>query len=321
MQIAIVYDHHCPKLQAGNYSITYRDMLRSLISKLESEFGKIQYVTEDCSAKDIDANVIIFYDIHSSHHIEIEGIEKHKALKYEYFNDPHQIEVNDIYLSGIYVHKLNAEQRTKRAIDRGVVFIICPYKNGYYEYIAPHLDRAEKRLVWFPPVPKNRNVVSKKRKLQVMATGEVWKGEEGFHPYEFRRWAYIRPGVSYYPYKQSDGKRLPHGESFQQFLSGFAGALALCDIYAVPKYFEIPLAGCVCFMQHLPVCDELGFKHGENCIFVNKYNFDKILAHFKENVELYQTVADAGKKLVADNWTSEHFANHICKHIKEYYVA
>jgi hypothetical protein len=317
MKLALIYDPECPKLSPKAYSHTYRDMFLALIER----FGEVQHISSDCGGSDIDADVIIFYDIHSSHHIEIEGIEKHPAIKYEYFNDPHQPEFSGVYPSGLRVHKLSAEQRTKRALLRGVNYIICPYPSGYYKSIAPHLgNRADDMFVWFPVAPRQRKIDRLPlvgRKHLVLGNGHLWHGHEGFRPYEFRNWAYRRKCVTFVPHTLHENS-IPKGNSYQTFLGVFAGALALSEAYPVPKYFEIPLAGCLSFVQDNPDFPPLGMKDGEHCIMVTEKNFDSAVNDFKNNVKDYQCIADAGRKLIEDNWTADKFADFIYQHALEH---
>lgn len=275
-----------------------------------------QHITQNCSAADIDADVIIFFDPHSNHHIYIDGIEKHSSLKYEYVNDPHQPDLRGKYLNGPLFHKLGPQERCERTKKRNINFIISPYREGYYQSLAPYLDNPEQKLAWFPPAPAkpitqiyNLSVRLKK----VLANGHI-NTFKGLNHYSFRKWAFKQPEVTYIK-GCIQNPISPKGKDFIPFLTMFAGALALCDIYTVPKYFEIPLAGCVCFAQKLPEYEDLGFKDFENCIFVNKKNFHKRINSFLNNVKDYQSIADAGRKLVEENYTAEHFARFIKNHI------
>lgn len=316
LKIAIVCDKDDYKFSRQSYSKTYYDMAGALYER----FGKAKQIAESCSAKDIDADVIFFFDVHSSHEIKIDGIEKHKAVKYEYFNDLHQQEFTGTYPNGRKVHKLGAEQRTQRALSRGVNFIITPSAWGYSKYIAPHLgSAAEEMMLWFPPVPKKPKVVCpllKDRRFNVGCHGHLWQGINGFRPYKFRRWAARQKGVFYVPHYAQD-KRMPIREAYVASLTMYRACIAACEYYPVAKYFEIPLAGCVLFAQKCEDFERLGFTHGRDCVVVNKGNLNKIIEHFLANYEEYQRIADAGKKLVEDNWTAERFAEHIYNHVRE----
>jgi hypothetical protein len=278
-------------------------------------FAPVMHITENCPAETIEADVILFWDIHSSHHIEIKGIEKHSAIKLEYFNDPHQVEQVGRYKTGQKFHKLSARQRCERAKSRGVQYIICPYKNGYDKYIAPYMGYSP--LIWIPVSPKNRidnPMPLTLRQKQVSGTGHLWQGTDEFKPYEFRNWAYEQKTILHLSH--SINCDTPRGPYFQKFLSGFAASLALCDSYVVPKYIEIPLAGCLCFCQMHDEYEEMGFKDGINCVAVTKENFNERIADFLSDIGKYQPIADAGR-MQALNYTADKFADKLYEYLNE----
>jgi hypothetical protein len=289
---------------------------------LGQRFGEIQTVTDDCSAKDIDGDVIVFFDPHSTHHVKIDGIKNHKAVKYEYMDDPHQHGYSGCHQkTGVHVVKLNAIKRIARALRRTIDFIICPYTESYFKCFGKLLKgTAEKKLVWFPPCPDiDRylpNSPLKDRKPEVLANGALVHLPK-FTGYEFRKWAFAQPEVKYVQHCAGDSST-PRGVDYPSLLLGYAGALALCDTHAPPKYIEIPMAGCVCFAQYQEDYKRMGFKDGENCFYVDKKNFKDTIEAFRHDVEQYQHVADAGRKLIEENWTAEKFADFIYTHALEH---
>ncbi len=323
MRLALIFKEKDNKLLPSTYSQAYRSQFLALANRFEW----MTPVTKDCNAKDIDADVIVFYDVHSSHHIKIDGIEKHPAVKYEYINDPHQLETKGYYIqrnlpptSGELIHKLGIEQRAKRILERRIDYVICPSTTGYYQFLAPHIGKcAEEMLLWFPTSPTIRYFKDRKRPLSrrgphVLANGAVLEGINT-NGYVFRRWAFEQDCV--YHCNHTATSSTPGGRDFPDFLANFAGALALNSVYCCPKYSEIPLAGCVAFVQEHPDYTKMGFRDGMNCIYVNKENFVDTINAFKSDVEAYQPIADAGRKLIEDNWTAEKFADFIYDHSKK----
>ena len=310
MKLAIIYNKDDHKLSPDSYSQPYRHMFDALVDR----FDEVQHVTESCSAADIEADVIIVFDIHSSHHIVMDGLSSHRALKFTYINDPHQEDMDGRYNDGTPVYKLGVEKRIKRIRDRGINYIICPYTDGYNKYLAPHLgDDAEDMFVWFPVAPKKQNynwLPLKERHEGILANGHLWEGTNGFRPYMFRNWAYRRETADYVKHHLSDD-RVPYGNSYVYFLSRWAGSFALTDCYVVPKYLEIPLAGCLCFAQKQTDYEQMGFIDKEHYMLVDKENFDDVTRDFLNNVESYQLVADAGRKLIEQYWTAERFGDYI----------
>ncbi len=303
MKLSLIFNPSDKKLQKDSYSQTYRDMFIALVNR----FDDVQYVTEPCEIK---GDVVIIYDVHSSYDIDI---KIDHPLVYSYMNDPHQGDFNGVYKDGTPVKKLGAKARMKRATNRGVKYIICPYKNGYNEYLKQFSDGQE--LVWFPVAPRQRIKPTKlkDRKQEVLANGHLWKGTEGFRPYEFRRWAYYQDDVTHIPHCVYEDD--PKAREYQEFLGSYSASLALCDTYVVPKYMEIPLCGCVLVAQDVGEFKELGFIDGVNCITVDSDNFHQNI-NKALNVNS-QSIADAGYKLVSENYTAKHFANFIYNHAKE----
>lgn len=318
MKLALVFNLDDHKLSRDNYSQVYRSQFVALMQRFDS----VQYVVESCSAKDIEADVIIFYDVHSAHHIVIDGIEKHSAVKYEYLNDPHQKEtVGVLNVSNRFICKLNCKARIARVLERGVSYIICPSTTGYFKHFAPLLGkRAEEMLLWFPLSPTiryftHRTMLLPQRAPLVLGNGSMAKSGD-VEGYQFRQWAY-RQKCIYFRNHCLGGGNIPKGKDYPDYLALFVGGLALNSVYTVPKYSEIPLAGCVCFAQEHPDYTKMGFKDGESCIYVNKENFVDTINAFKSDIPSYQPIADAGRKLMEDNWTAEKFADHIWQHAKD----
>jgi hypothetical protein len=314
MRLALIFNPEDRKLSKTSYSQTYRDMFRALIDRFETVLA----VTQSCNAKKIKADVIIVFDVHSSHNIHIEGLKDHKAIKYTYFNDPHQKDSWGQYRDGPTFHKHGAAERSERASYRGIDYIICPYRNGFDKYIRPHTDID---LLWFPAAPRPRRIFQmpiKDRKKEILCHGHTWRGENGFHPYEFRRWAMEQPNVSIAKHCVQDAK-VPQAGAYQTYLAQYAGAMALCDDYVVPKYLEIPLSGCVCFAQWHQEYEDMGFRDMENCVYVDAGNFQESIQSFLAEPEEFQKIADAGKR-TALNWTAAKFADCIYKHAEAHHA-
>lgn len=313
MRIALIYSLTDSKLSKETYSQTYRGQFLALQEICDME------ITESCDARSLDADVIIFYDIHSSHRLEILGIASHSAIKYEYFNDPHQIGAEGVYTTGQYTKKLDARERSERALRRNVDFIICPFTEPFYNHIAPHLQgRADDMFLWFPTAPAielymKRHISLSERTPKILGNGATW----GIEPtgYGTRRWAYKQSFVCNIEHTLNGGA--PSGERYPNYLSGYAASLALTDDHIVPKYLEIPLAGCVCFASKHKDYKNMGFIDGVNCYFVDKSNLKDKAEHFLNHIEEHQTMADEGRKLIEKNWTAKHFAKFIYNHAEK----
>ena len=309
MKLALVYEPNDRKLSPVSCSYIYKGMFDALKKRF---LGHVQDVTHSCSAQDIEADLIFFFDVHSSHDIEIEGVKNHKAVKMEYWSDPHQEEIYGTYKqTGTTIHKRGPRQRVERVINRGVDFIVSPVRDGFLKYMKPLLGAdAEKLLLWFPPAPsfEAKDIPLKDRKPEVLANGATWAGD--LKCYEFRKWAFAQPCVSFVGHCLQDSGT-PNGQHYSDLLYNFAGGLALSEYYPVPKYYEMPLAGMVTFVQWHDEMYDLGFRNFENCISVHEPNFKAQIESFINNLESYQHIASAGQKLVKENYTAEKFAERI----------
>ena len=312
MKLCMVYSPRDSKLRDNAYCSVFKDMFFALIDRFDCSF-----VTDDCSAKDIDADVVFFFDPHATHQIEIEGIANHPAVKIEYWNDLHQQEQKGTYNTTKQVfHKLGQEQRARRAEKRGTSCIVSATKYYFYEQFRKYFgDNTEKMLLHFPHAPNPVPLKSfDERKKAVLGNGATHGGWG--KSYELREWAFKQPYIEFVKHWIFD-KKTPSGTQYMDFLNQYAGALALCGMIQVPKYSEIPMAGCVTFAEYVREYEELGFKDMESCVYVNKDNFEERVRAFLSRPEAYQKIADEGRKLMEENYTSRHFADFIYNHVKK----
>ncbi|MBC8250031.1 MAG: hypothetical protein H8E89_00380 [Candidatus Nitrosopelagicus sp.] len=89
-------------------------------------------------------------------------------------------------------------------------------------------------------------------------------------------------------------------ENYSEYLSKYQAAIATGTFYPVIKFFEIPSAGCLTFME---ITEKnhgqyLGFKDNENAIFINEKNyqrkFEEYLSDPKNNK--WSEIANAGRE-------------------------
>jgi len=308
MRLALVYNPNDRKLKEYSYSYIYKGMLDALIEA----FDGAQLIAGSCEAKDIKADVVIFFDPNSCHDITIAGIDKHPALKMEYLSDPHQQELHGIYMQdGSKVHKLGPEKRMNRLKERGIKFVISPVRDGFIQYLGQYVD--DIRLLHFPFAPAFPVKRIKNRIPEVLANGCTWAAD--LRCYDFRKWAFTQPEVTRIEHYLIDNTT-PHGKDYSDLLYRFAGGLALSEYYPVPKYYEMPLCGMVTFAQHHPEYEARGFKDHESCVYVTKTNFKDRLGDFLEHPDEYGDIAKAGQE-VMKNYTARKFGEFIFNKAKE----
>ena len=313
MKLCLVYSPKDTKLVSTAYCSIFKDMFLALIERFNCKC----FVTGDCNAQDIDADVIFFFDPHAQHHINIQGVDKHHAIKMEYWNDMHQEESKGVYRSvGVEVHKLGQEQRAVRAYQRGTRFIVSAAKYAFYDHFGKYFGTdTESMFLHFPFAPVSvSSVPFDDRNVAVLGNGAIHGGYN--NGYDFRAWAFKQPCIEFVEHCLFHIKT-PKAADYGNFLSTYAGALALCTPSPVPKYYEIPAAGCVTFAEYHLEHEELGFKDMKTCIYVNKDNFVKRVEDFLDDPDQYQGIADEGRRLIETKYTAKHFAEFIHKKVRE----
>jgi len=134
-------------------------------------------------------------------------------------------------------------------------------------------------------------------------------------------WLYkLRTICNELPYVHHEGMKdgkYPFVGSFPEYLSQFRAAIAACTFYPVQKYWEIPAAGCLTFMEMTEKNDGsyLGFKDGETSIFINEKNYKKKFEEFLNDPEnkKWQEIACAGREHVMSNLTNEKAVESLVK--------
>ncbi len=98
-------------------------------------------------------------------------------------------------------------------------------------------------------------------------------------------------------------------DDYPSYLSRYRSAIAATTWYPTQKYWEIPAAGCLTFMEITQKNDGyyLGFKDGKTAIFINEKNYkDKFeeFLHDPDNPK-WEEIANAGRQYVMDNFTND----------------
>lgn len=312
MKLCLVYSEQDNKLHPKAYTSIFKGMFEAL----KGRFEEVQGITDNCSAHDIEADLIFFFDPHASHHIEIDDLTKHPALKMELWNDVHQDEMKGHFkTTDLPVHKLGRQQRARRSKERGIDHIIVAAKYLFLELFEHEFDDIEKKMIYHPHAPMLPAVTPfAKREHAIVGNGAYmpnsWRGS-----YDFRGWAFQQPYVKFVPHVLQDDAT-PQRDDYIKWLSTYAGAFtgALCP---VPKYSEIAAAGCVAFLQYQKEWEEIGFLDHEACVYVRKANFEKEAKAFLANPSDYQEIADRGREIIS-RYSAVAFADMVYQKAKQH---
>lgn len=99
------------------------------------------------------------------------------------------------------------------------------------------------------------------------------------------------------------------GDKYPHLLEQYCCAIAASTNVYAPKYFEIPAAGCMTFMEvtEQNYAKGLGFIDGENSVFINEKNykpkFEEYLAD-KDNPK-WEKIAENGRMHAIENFNND----------------
>ena len=113
--------------------------------------------------------------------------------------------------------------------------------------------------------------------------------------------------LPYVDYKGIRGSKYPD-LSYPDYLSQYRAAIAATTYYPTQKYWEIPAAGCLTFMEMTEKNhgDYLGFQDEKTAIFINKQNYKEKFQNFLDDPDnpKWKQIAQSGK-----NYTLTHLTN------------
>ena len=112
------------------------------------------------------------------------------------------------------------------------------------------------------------------------------------------------------------------GDKYPLKLNQYAASIAATtDTYTI-KYFEIPAAGCLTFME---ITDKnyghsLGFKDGVSAIFINKNNYEEKFEEFLNDPKnpKWQQIANAGREHAMENFSNDKGVKTLVQFFKEF---
>lgn len=111
------------------------------------------------------------------------------------------------------------------------------------------------------------------------------------------------------------------GDKYPQLLEKYASAIAATTVTPTRKYFEIPAAGCLTFMEVTPKnhAYELGFVDNKTAIFINENNYKNRFEEFlldSENPK-WEEIAMNGREYALNHLSNDVGVNQLADLIEE----
>lgn len=190
--------------------------------------------------------------------------------------------------------------------------IIYGVEPSLYENVTPFSQRIKNKILC------SGAAASTKLSTQMFERLMRFKGEMSLYKhYKLRTMCIKLPYVDYTTTLQHEYVN----DKYPLLLMKYAGSIAAHSLYPVIKYWENTAAGCLTFMEVTEKnrADILGFKDGENAIFINEKNYKKKLDEFisDPNNSKWEEIARAGREYTMTNLTNDTAAESLVDLIKE----
>ena len=112
------------------------------------------------------------------------------------------------------------------------------------------------------------------------------------------------------------------GNKYPLQLNKYATAIAATTDTFTMKYFEMPAAACMTFMEitEKNYAKTLGYKDGETAIFIDEKNYQEKFEQYLNDIEnpKWEEIAYAGRKFALDNFTNDKGVESLIQLIKEF---
>lgn len=190
---------------------------------------------------------------------------------------------------------------------KSILFGIEP---SLYENVTPFKDRIKNRILNSGAVV---NMKITNRLFQKLFRGD----SDPMRHYKLRT---ICNRLPYIDYTSTLGHEYI-GNKYPALLNKYTSAIAATSDTFTIKYFEIPAAACLTFME---ITDRnygktLGFKDGETAIFINENNYREKFAEYLNDVDnpKWEEIAYAGRTFALENFTNDKGVESLVQLIKE----
>ena len=101
----------------------------------------------------------------------------------------------------------------------------------------------------------------------------------------------------------------------------YASSIAATTYHANVKYWEIPAAGCLTFMEVTEKnnAKRTGFIDNETCVYINESNYVKKFNEFLDTRDdpKWEKIASDGRKFALENFNNDVATNSLIELIKE----
>ena len=206
-----------------------------------------------------------------------------------------------------YQHEKNFYQYFPKNYEYQVV--LYGLEPSLYKNLVPFSQRISKKIL-------NSGAVGNTKSLSRIFN-KIRNPDNALYHYKLRTLCNKLPYVDY-------TSTLEHeyvGDKYPILLQKYCASIAATTINYTAKYFEIPAAGCVSFMEVNDIngAEKLGFIDSENSIFINQNNYAKKFEEYLETFDdpKWEHIAKSGTEHVMKNLTNDNATDSLLSLIKK----
>lgn len=245
-----------------------------------------------------DLNIPVICRINDAHDAQAKGkIQYHEKYKIDHYFG---------YLPKSYFYKYYPKNFKYKVIFYGV-------EPSLYANVTPFLQRIRNKILCSGAAASTKLRTRLFERL-IRARGEM----SMYKHYKLRTMCIKLPYVDYTSTLQHEYIN----DKYPLLLQKYAASIAASSYMPVIKYWENTAAGCLTFMEVTEKngADILGFKDGENAIFINEKNYKKKLEEFLNDSDnpKWEEIANAGREYTMNNLTNDTAAESLVTLMKEF---
>lgn len=189
--------------------------------------------------------------------------------------------------------------------------ILYGVEPSLYENVIPFEDRIKDRIL------NSGAIASTKFTNRIFA--KLTKGEG--NPIKHYKLRTLCNNLTYVDYTTTLGHEFI-GDKYPLLLQKYASAIAATtDIYTM-KYFEMPAAGCLTFMEVTEnnYAQNLGYRDGESAIFINEKNYEEKFQEYLSDISnpKWKEIAMLGREHALKNFNNDKGIVALVDYVKEF---
>lgn len=226
--------------------------------------------------------------------------KKEKSAQY---HEKYKINYYFGYMHESYFHQFYPKQFKFRTIVYGL-------EPSLYQNLTPYNNRIKGRIL-------NSGTIGNLKTHSRIINSIRNPASNSYKHYKLRTLCTKLPYIDYTPTLEHEYVN----DKFPQLLSKYAASIAATTYFPTIRYWEIPAAGCLTFMEITDKNkgDYLGYEDGETAIFINENNYKKKFEEYLNDIDnpKWEQIATAGKNYALQELNNDKAVNSLVNLMKE----